>query len=65
MYVMFGRLAFNDLQWSVVPIFLVSRGTKLIWLRVQQGAMLEAQFGDEAALITPDEASEAVAKASE
>lgn len=54
-------LAYHDLQWSVVPLFLLSRGVKLFLLRIEQGAMLESEFGDKVADITADEASDAVA----
>jgi hypothetical protein len=38
-------LAHHDLQWTVVPIFMLSRAAKIILIRVQQSAELERVFG--------------------
>jgi hypothetical protein len=38
-------LAHHDLQWTVVPIFMLNRAAKIILIRVQQSAELEHVFG--------------------
>lgn len=38
-------LAVHDLQWAVVPIFMLWRAAKIVIIRVLQGAELEREFG--------------------